>query len=79
MKPESIKRMPDDQDLWLCLCGNHIWKLGFYPSFLNGNERSAPDAPNLEGSAYCCANCGRIVDSRTLQVVGKAENGIRAI
>lgn len=65
MKTERISRTPEDHDLWLCLCGNTIWKSGFYPSSPDGREISDSEAKH-----FCCADCLRVINPETLDVVG---------
>lgn len=65
---EHITVEPDWPDNWICVCGNTPDSDGFYPCDANGNE-----VEPVEGwkDLYVCANCGRIIDQHTLEVVGR--------
>lgn len=73
MKGERIGRQPEDKDMWLCLCGNHLEQSGFYPCLEDGTESSDPVRGRREFA--CCVDCGRIIDAKTLEVVGIAQVG----
>jgi hypothetical protein len=62
-----IGRHPEDNDFWLCICGNHFWRSGFYHSLADGRE-----VFGMESTHLCCRDCGRIIDPKTLEVVGMA-------
>ena len=68
MKKEHITHQPDDKDAWVCVCGNTPTSQGFYPCDDKGNEvEPLADWPGL----YFCDRCGRIIDAKTLEVVGQ--------
>jgi hypothetical protein len=68
-KRERIRTEPCDSDAWVCPCGNRPTDGGFYPCDTDGHEIE----PTLESSwkgLYVCADCGRIIDQKTLIVTG---------
>jgi hypothetical protein len=69
-KPEKISHEDHDVDAWVCLCGNTPPSDGFATC----NEEGEDMEPTLGGgwtSLFVCNRCGRIVDQRTLSVVGR--------
>jgi hypothetical protein len=75
--PERIGHEPNDPEAWVCRCGNTPAMLGFFPCDRAGNpvEPTAADWPE---PLYRCDDCGRIIDGRTLIVVGRdRDNGKR--
>ena len=62
-----------DEDAWVCVCGNNPASAGFYPCDDEGNEIEplvGSDWKNL----YVCAECGRIINLGTLEIVGQNPN-----
>lgn len=66
--PGSITHEPDDEDAWICVCGNRPTAQGFYECDETGKLVS-PDK-NWAG-LYYCDRCERIIDGETLETVGK--------
>ena len=69
MNKEYISHEPDDKDAWNCICGNHPFGDGFFPCDEKGIEEK-PDEP-WPTDLSACNLCGRIIDFKTLEVVGK--------
>ena len=65
---EHINHAEGDQDAWICVCGNMPTSDGFYPCDEKGNEMEPVQG---WGGLYVCARCGRIIDQRSLDVVGR--------
>lgn len=65
---ERIAHQAGNKETWICLCGNMPDQDGFYPCDSKGNEMEP-----VEGwdELYVCAACGRIIDQRTLEVLGQ--------
>lgn len=55
----------------LCLCGNSDLGDGFFPCDESGNEM-LPDIGSNWMDLYVCARCGRIIDQKTLRVIGQS-------
>lgn len=68
---EQIKHEPDNQEAWICICGNRPNAAGFYPCDKQGKEIE-PDKSWTE-PLYICHRCGRIIHQDTLKVVGTAK------
>lgn len=66
---EFIEREPQDEDAWVCKCGNMPHTDGFYPCDKHGNEMEPKIGSGWE-DLYVCARCGRIIKQDTLEVVG---------
>ena len=66
MKNPTFISGPDD---WKCLCGNEPLKEGFYPCDSEG-EMVEPTPEDWTTNWYVCAQCGRIINQDTLEVVG---------
>ncbi len=65
---ERISHEPSDPDAWVCICGNTPLGNGFLPCDEDGKET----VPDLEWKElYVCNECGKIISSKTLEVVGK--------
>ena len=69
MPKEVITHEAGSDDAWICICGNMPDGDGFYPCDTNGNEvePAGPEWTNL----YVCAQCGRIIEQNTLEVIGR--------
>jgi len=52
---------------WMCLCGNKSTKKGFYPSDAEGSYQRDIFG---RGRFYACAQCGRMIEPQTLEIVG---------
>ncbi len=67
----QIHAATQDPTFWVCLCGNRSLDEGFYPCDSWGNDLKS--IADWTTGWYVCGRCGRIIDGRTLQVVGKKE------
>jgi len=65
---QKITHEPDDHDSWVCACGNRPITEGFYPSDSEGNQ--VEPEPGW-GGLFSCSKCGRIINSQTLEIVGR--------
>jgi hypothetical protein len=65
---EVITPEKGNQEAWVCICGNEPSAEGFYLCDENGNEAEPVSG---WGGRYVCARCGRIIDPRSLKVVGR--------
>ena len=70
---EYITSEPGDKDAWHCICGNTPPNGGFYACDEQGNEVEPTEADWKTGN-YVCADCGRIINPDTLEVVGRNPN-----
>jgi hypothetical protein len=70
---ERITHEESDKDGWICICKNTPSGGGFYACDKEGNEMEP-----VEGwtGKYVCADCGRIINQETLEVVGRNPNPI---
>ncbi|MEO5644449.1 MAG: hypothetical protein ABIQ40_01995 [Bacteroidia bacterium] len=67
---EKIKHQANNDEALICICKNTTSESGFYPCNEEGNEIEPTKASGWNG-LYVCADCGRIIDSETLEVVGE--------
>jgi hypothetical protein len=65
---EKIKHEAGNDEAWICICTNTPSDSGFYPCNEDGNEIE-PTKRSGWNNLYVCADCGRIIDSKTLEVV----------
>ncbi len=72
---ELITHEEGDPEAWICICGNKPAGEGFYPCDKLGNK---VDPVGDWGTLYVCDQCGRIIDSDTLEVVGSNPHFKRA-
>lgn len=72
---EQIKHEAQDRDAWICICKNTPSGDGFYPCDEKGNEME-PTIGSGWTNLYVCAQCGRIINQDTLEVVGMNPNPI---
>lgn len=70
MQGEQIKHEKGDKDAWICICKNTPIGSGFDTCDENGNYLE-PMLGNGWNGFYCCADCGRIINQDTLEVVGR--------
>jgi hypothetical protein len=66
----KISHMPGDEEVWICLCGNmaHPMDLGFHTCDAQG----IPVEPEEWTTNWAvCDQCGLMIDSITLEVVGR--------
>lgn len=70
---QFITHEPQDDDAWVCQCGNTPHTDGFFPCDRNGNEVE-PVEGKWEGALYVCARCDRIIQYDTLEIVGQKSN-----
>jgi hypothetical protein len=67
---EFITAEAEDRDAWHCMCKNTPTGGGFYPCDESGNEMEPNIGSDWKG-LYVCADCGRIINQDTLEVVGR--------
>lgn len=67
---EQISHEDDDEDAWVCLCGNMPPTDGFATCNDHGDEIE-PDIGSDWNDLYVCNRCGRIINSTNLMVVGR--------
>lgn len=65
---ERIAHDDENEEAWVCVCGNTPTSHGFHPCDLAGNEMEPAKGWR---DLYLCAGCGRIVNQNTLEVVGR--------
>lgn len=68
--PENITHAEGDSDAWVCLCGNTPAATGFYPCDVEGRQ-GEPTPTDWTTNCYVCGRCGRIINQKTLEVVGR--------
>ena len=67
---EHLTHEPNNEEAWICVCGNTPTADGFYPCDKDGKEVTpTPDAWTT--GCYVCARCGRIIDHNSLDVLGR--------
>lgn len=66
---EKIVHEAGNDEAWICICKNTPSDGGFYPCDKEGNEMEPTIESDWSG-LYVCADCGRIIDQKTLVVVG---------
>lgn len=69
---EFISCEENYEDAWICNCGNTPNSEGFYPCNSKGIEVE-PTENDWDGISYVCADCGRIINQDTLEVIGHRE------
>ena len=67
---EHITHEPGDETGWICICGNMPAQGGFGACDEDGIEMEPDIESNWKG-LYVCLDCGRIIKSDTLEVVGR--------
>jgi hypothetical protein len=65
---ERITHEAGNDEAWICICNNTPVSHGFYPCDMTGKE--VEPVRGWEG-LYVCNKCGRIIDQKTLEVVGR--------
>jgi len=70
---EFISPGNPDKDDWNCICGNNTFRDGYYPCDEHGNEME-PTIGSAWADLYVCYGCGRIINSDTLEVVGRNQD-----
>lgn len=68
---ETITHEKGNRDAWICICGNEPSENGFYPVNSKGQEVE-PTPEDWDTDNYKCAQCGRIINQNSLEVVGQA-------
>ena len=64
-----MEKITSTHDEWDCTCGNNAFVSGFFPC----NEQGIEIEPTIENgwtNLFVCADCGRIINQDTLEVVG---------
>jgi hypothetical protein len=67
---ERITHEKGNDEAWVCICKNTPSDGGFYPCDKEGNEMEPLVGSDWDG-LYVCADCGRIINQDTLEVVGR--------
>jgi hypothetical protein len=67
---ERISHEAGNDEAWICLCKNTPSGGGFYPCDEKGNEVE-PTEEAWKTGLYVCADCGRMIDFKTLAVMGR--------
>lgn len=70
MAQETISHDEHDPDWLICICGNNPERDGFDPCDTEGKYME-PDI-NWKGH-YICTACGRIIEQRSLKVIGRKQ------
>lgn len=65
----KIRTAIKDTKFWICLCHNTPLSEGFYPCDSEG-EQVAPTPEDWNTGWYACDLCGRIIDMKTLDIMG---------
>ena len=68
---EHITHESGSDEAWICICKNTSDADGFFPCNKEGNE--IEPVIGWDG-LYVCARCGRIIEQKTLEVVGRNPN-----
>lgn len=68
---QYITHEKGDKYAWICICKNYPAGGGFYPCDMNGNEVEPTRNGPWDGRLYVCAECKRILDQFTLEVIGQ--------
>ena len=71
MEKEFIIHEKQNEEAWICICGNTPVDDGFFPSNEMGEE--VEPVHGLWDDLYVCNRCGRIIDMHTLEVVARRE------
>jgi len=67
---EQIK--VDNENWWICICGNEPHTDGFYTCDANGYIMSPAEDGGWDQKHYICMGCNRIIDADTAFVTAKA-------
>lgn len=67
---EIITHVPNDREVWVCICKNTPSDYGFYPCDKDGNEIEPLIGSDWNG-LYVCGSCRKIINLHTLKVIGK--------
>ena len=70
MPKEFITHEAGNAEAWTCICRNTPNGNGFYPCDSEGNEME-PLIGSAWDNLYVCASCGRIINQKTLEVIGR--------
>jgi hypothetical protein len=69
MQKEFIE-INETRDFVSCICGNTQDAQGFYACDETGKEVSPDKDGPWDGIKYVCAECGRVIDQNTGEVIG---------
>lgn len=76
-KIKSVRKRVEDRDdaetYWFCICGNNDNEDGFSPSDSQGRY---VDWNNQKIKFYVCNRCKRVINLKTLDVVGQGQAGL---
>lgn len=75
METEYINKDREDEDDWICLCGNTSHTEGFHPCDADGKDVE-PD--NYWSEIYRCDRCGRIIKI-TGKIVGQTKDELMSV
>ena len=67
---DRITHEKGNDEAWVCICKNTPSDGGFYPCDEQGSEMEPLVGSGWNG-LYVCADCGRIINQETLEVVGR--------
>lgn len=67
----KIARLGFFGNTWMCLCGNKTRRAGFYPVNARGEYCWHPFR---QSAFYACGRCGRMIERKTMDVVGVTPN-----
>jgi hypothetical protein len=69
----KISHEPGYEEEWICLCGNRAHPMAetFHPCDAQGNP---VESEEWTTNWAVCDQCGRIIDSVTLEVVGRRQS-----
>jgi hypothetical protein len=70
MNQARISHEAGNPEAWICVCRNRPHLDGFYPCNFEGEEVE-PTGLEWKSGLYVCAACGRIINPKTLEVVGQ--------
>jgi hypothetical protein len=65
---EHITHEPGSDEAWICICNNTPDSDGFFPCNKEGDE--IEPVTGWDG-LYVCARCGRIIEQKSLEIVGR--------
>jgi len=65
-----ITHESQDEDAWVCLCGNTSFDSGFAP-VNNDHVVVEPVIGEWDTRNYVCLECGRVIDMNALEIVDR--------
>jgi hypothetical protein len=67
---DALGKIKSVDDWWTCICGNQPDREGFFPCNAEGDQVE-PTPAEWKKPLYVCASCGRIINQKTLDVIGR--------